>query len=103
MRAVGRSVLRKEGISKVTGQAVYTADMTFDNCLYGRTVRSTVPHARIKGVRFGPEVAWEQFVIVLPKDIPGKNGVTLIDSEQPYLADGEIRHIAEPLLLIAHS
>jgi len=102
MRAVGHSLHRKEGIPKVTGKAVYTADMKFDDCLYGRTVRSTVPSGRIKQIRFKESIPWNEFVVVLPADIPGKNGVTLIDAMQPYLAYREIRHIAEPLALIAH-
>jgi CO/xanthine dehydrogenase Mo-binding subunit len=103
MRVVGRSLYRKEGIPKVSGQAIYTADMKFDDCLYGRTVRSTVPHGRIRQIRFKDGVPWNDFVIVLPRDIPGKNVVTLIETDQPFLADHEIQHIAEPLALIAHS
>src|SRR5262245_14304722 len=102
MRAVGRSLYRKEGVPKVTGQSVYVADMRIDDCLYGRTIRSTVPHGLIKHIRFKPGISWDDFVIVRPEDIPGKNGVTLIDSEQPFLASREIQHVAEPLLLIAH-
>src|SRR5262249_54824066 len=99
---IGKSVLRKEGVSKVTGRAVYADDMSFDGCLYGRTVRSTVPHGVIKEIRFNPEFPWKEFTIVLPEDIPGKNCVTLIDTEQPFLAHREIQHLAEPLALIAH-
>src|SRR5262249_22059876 len=70
--------------------------------LYGRTIRSTVPRGLIRNVRFNNGIPWDEFVIVRPEDIPGKNGVTLIDTEQPFLASLEIRHIAEPVLLIAH-
>jgi CO/xanthine dehydrogenase Mo-binding subunit len=99
---IGTNVLRKEGIAKVTGRAIYADDMHFENCLYGRTVRSTVSHGIIKQIRFDPAFAWHEFTIVLPKDIPGKNAVTLIDTEQPYLAEKQIHHIAEPIALIAH-
>ncbi|MBI4471340.1 MAG: xanthine dehydrogenase family protein [Acidobacteria bacterium] len=103
MRAIGHNIVRKEGLAKVLGQAVYTADMEIDNCLYGRTVRSAVPHGRIRQIRFKEGIPWRDFVIVLPSDIPGKNGVTLIDSAQPFLAENEIHHIGEPLALIAHT
>ena len=102
MKAVGRSLHRIEGIPKVTGKSVYVADMRIAGALYGRTIRSTVPHGLIRDIRFNPGIPWNEFVIVRPEDIPGKNGVALIDSEQPFLASHEIRHIAEPLLLIAH-
>src|SRR5262249_53890928 len=100
---IGKSVHRKEGIPKVTGRAIYADDMRFDGCLYGRTVRSTVPHGTIKEIRFNPGFPWTEFTIVLPEDIPGKNGVTLIDSEQPFLVYREIQHLAEPIALIAHA
>jgi CO/xanthine dehydrogenase Mo-binding subunit len=102
LRIIGTSVLRKEGIPKVTGRAVYLDDLRIENCLYGRTVRSSVPHGIIKQIRFSPAFPWKDFVIVLPEDIPGLNGVTLIDAEQPFLASREIQHLAEPIALIAH-
>jgi len=101
-QTIGKSLPRKEGIGKVTGQAVYAGDIRLENCLYGRTVRSIVPRGRIKQIRFGGDIAWNEFTIVLPRDIPGKNAVLLIDSEQPFLAEHEIRHVAEPVALIAH-
>ena len=102
LRTIGKSVFRKEGIPKVTGQAAYVDDLRFENCLYGRTVRSATPHGVIKQIRFGPGIQWNEFTIVLPEDIPGINAVTLIDAEQPYLARHEIQHLAEPIALIAH-
>jgi CO/xanthine dehydrogenase Mo-binding subunit len=101
-RTIGKNVFRKEGIAKVTGQAAYVDDLRFENCLYGRTVRSMTPHGIIKQIRFGSGIRWSEFTIVLPEDIPGNNAVTLIDAEQPYLVRNEIQHIAEPIALIAH-
>ena len=49
--AVGRNVLRKEGVDKVTGAARYIDDITFPNLLYGRTIRSTIPSGDILDVR----------------------------------------------------
>ena len=56
LRTIGKSVFRKEGIPKVTGQAAYVDDLRFENCLYGRTVRSATPHGVIKQIRFGPGI-----------------------------------------------
>ena len=49
---VGRAVPRKEGRSKVTGQARYVDDLTMPGMLHGVTVRSPVPRGRIRGIRF---------------------------------------------------
>jgi CO/xanthine dehydrogenase Mo-binding subunit len=102
LQTIGKSVFRKEGIPKVTGQAIYADDLRVENCLYGRTVRSTVAHGIIKQIQFAREFPWNEFTIVLPEDIPGKNAVTLIDTLQPFLAGREIQHQAEAVALIAH-
>jgi CO/xanthine dehydrogenase Mo-binding subunit len=99
---VGVSVPRKEGRDKVTGQAQYVDDMVLPNMLYGATVRSEIPRGRIKQITFGPGIAWEDFVMVSAKDIPGKNCVALIADDQPCLAEEYINHPEEPILLLAH-
>jgi len=100
-RSVGRNVLRKEGVEKVTGAARYIDDLTFPNLLYGRTIRSTIPSGRIVDIRLDLKAAG--FTVVDYRDVPGKNVVALIDDDQPSLADRDIRHVAEPILLIAHA
>jgi CO/xanthine dehydrogenase Mo-binding subunit len=102
-RIVGVSVPRKEGRDKVTGQAQYVDDMALPNMLYGATVRSAVPRGKIKRIAFGAGIAWEEFVVVSAKEIPGKNCVALIVDDQPCLADGCVNHPEEPILLLAHA
>ncbi len=100
MNAVGESVPRKEGLSKATGEAKYADDLSFPDMLYGRTIRSTVARGRITSVSLDFDQAG--FTVVDHHDIPGKNFIALIDTDQPCLAETEVRHIAEPILLIAH-
>jgi CO/xanthine dehydrogenase Mo-binding subunit len=102
-RSVGVSVPRKEGRDKVTGLAQYVDDMTLPGMLYGATVRSTIPRGKIKEINFGPGIAWDEFVIVSAKDIPGKNCIALIVDDQPCLVDETVNHPEEPILLLAHS
>lgn len=101
-RIVGVSVPRKEGRDKVTGQAQYVDDMTLPNMLYGATVRSQIPRGKIRKITFGPGIAWNEFVVVTAKDIPGKNVIALLVDDQPCLADGLVNHPEEPILLLAH-
>jgi len=100
---VGASVPRKEGRDKVTGQARYVDDMVLPGMLYGATVRSRFPRGKIKKFTFGPGIPWNEFVVVSPEDIPGKNCIALLDEDQPCLADGIANHPEEPLLLLAHA
>jgi CO/xanthine dehydrogenase Mo-binding subunit len=101
-RIIGVSVPRKEGRDKITGQAQYIDDMTVPNMLYGATVRSQIPRGTIKTITFGPGIAWDDFVIVSAKDIPGKNRIAMIADDQPCLVEEMINHPEEPILLLAH-
>jgi CO/xanthine dehydrogenase Mo-binding subunit len=100
---VGASVPRKEGWDKVTGAARYVDDMVLPGMLYGATVRSTIARGKIKKITFAPGVAWNEYVIVTAKDIPGKNCIALILDDQPCLASGTVNHPEEPILLLAHA
>ena len=102
MSLVGKSVPRKEGRKKVTGQALYVDDLTFPEMLHGVTVRSSVARGRIKNISFEGEIPWDQFITVTAKDIPGENYVALILNDQPYLAEKVVNHPEEPILLLAH-
>jgi CO/xanthine dehydrogenase Mo-binding subunit len=44
---VGQSVRRVDGIPKVKGQFEYASDLHRDGMLFGATLRSPHPHARI--------------------------------------------------------
>ncbi len=99
---IGTSVSRLEGRDKVTGHARYVDDMVLPGMLYGATVRSRIPRGKIKKFTFGPEIHWNEFAMVTPADIPGKNCIALMEDDQPCLADGTVNHPEEPLLLLAH-
>src|SRR5437870_6401152 len=99
---IGKSVPRKEGRKKVTGQALYVDDLTFPEMLYGATVRSPVARGRIREISFEGDIPWDEFTIVNAKDIPGENYIALILNDQPYLADEIVNHPEEPIVLLAH-
>jgi CO/xanthine dehydrogenase Mo-binding subunit len=99
MTSVGTNPARKDGRDKVAGRAKYVDDLRFPGMLHGRTIRSTIPRGRITSMRI-EEVPG--LVVVDHKDIPGVNIVTLIEDDQPCLAEGEVRHATEPIVLLAH-
>ena len=100
---VGASVPRKEGWDKITGAARYVDDMVLPGMLYGATVRSNIARGKIRKISFDPSIAWDQFVLVTAKDIPGKNCISLILDDQPCLASDSVNHPEEPILLLAHT
>jgi CO/xanthine dehydrogenase Mo-binding subunit len=99
--AVGRNVPRKEGLDKVTGKARYVDDLAFPGMLHGRTIRSSVPRGEIANIRL--DFDRSDFTVADFRDVPGQNAVALIELDQPCLAEREIRHFAEPILLVAHT
>jgi len=100
MPSVGTNVPRKDAIEKVTGTAKYVDDLVFPGMLHARTIRSTIARGRIRDLRF--EFDRAGFTIVDHRDITGRNVVALIEDDQPLLAEREIRHVAEPVALLAH-
>ncbi|MEP7002324.1 MAG: molybdopterin cofactor-binding domain-containing protein, partial [bacterium] len=102
MPAVGTSVARKDGIGKATGTTKYADDLSFPGMLHGRTIRSTIPRGRVTNIRYDFDTTG--FTIVDYRDIPanGRNIVALIEDDQPFLVETEVRHFAEPIVLLAH-
>jgi CO/xanthine dehydrogenase Mo-binding subunit len=100
VRVVGRSVPRREGLDKARGEARYVDDLRLPGMLHGRTVRTTIAHGEIASVH----LAFDRkgFTVVDHRDIPGRNVVALIEDDQPYLVEREVRHAEEPVLLLAH-
>jgi CO/xanthine dehydrogenase Mo-binding subunit len=101
VRTVGRNVRRKDADAKVTGVARYVDDLSFPGMLYGRTIRSTIPRGTLNAIRL--DFDRDGFTIVDYRDIRGRNLVALIEDDQPCLAEHEVYHVAEPILLLAHA
>jgi CO/xanthine dehydrogenase Mo-binding subunit len=102
MPAVGAAVPRKEARAKLLGEARYVDDVRLAGMLHGVTVRSRVARGRVRGVRFGEGVPWDEIVVVTAKDVPGQNVIHLILDDQPALAAGVVNHPEEPVVLLAH-
>ena len=94
---------RVEGLSKLTGRELYVDDLPLNGFLWGATVRSSSPRGRIRRIRFGDSVDWSEITVVDHHDIPGTNAVFLIEDDQPVLAADRVRHLHEPVLLVAHA
>ncbi|HET7292455.1 MAG TPA: xanthine dehydrogenase family protein molybdopterin-binding subunit [Vicinamibacteria bacterium] len=102
MTAVGRNARRREGPEKLCGVAHYVDDTPLPGCLHGATLRTTIPRGRIVRIAFDPAFPWQECVIARAEDIAGLNRVALIEADQPLLVEREVRHAAEPILLVAH-
>ena len=96
------AIKRREGLAKLSGRERYVDDLPLSDFLWGGTVRSPAARGRITEIRFPDWLDRSEYVVVDHRDIPGRNSLYLKEHDQPALAPGVVRHVHEPVLLIAH-
>jgi CO/xanthine dehydrogenase Mo-binding subunit len=94
-------VPRPEGPDKVRGRARYVADLDVPGAWVGGVVRSDVARGRLRGVERAPGFAWSEVVVLTALELPADNVVAMIADDQPILASDEVRHVGEPVALVA--
>jgi xanthine dehydrogenase D subunit len=99
---IGDSPLRPDGTLKVTGEFAYASDLWHDDMVWGVTLRSPHPHARIVSIDIGAALAVPGVTAVLTADdVPGENSVGLEHQDTPVLAGDVVRYQGEPVALVA--
>ncbi len=99
---VGQPIPRVDAFDKVTGKALYAGDIVFPEMLHIKALRSARPHARILGIHTGKAEACPGVVGVFThRNIPGTNRIGPRDKDQPLLCDDKVRHIGDPLAIVA--
>jgi CO/xanthine dehydrogenase Mo-binding subunit len=99
---IGESVLRADGTPKVKGQFAYASDLGADRMLWGATLRSPHPSARIASIDITRALTLSGVHAVLTHaDVPGKATYGMEISDQPVLADDRVRHQGEPIAIVA--
>ena len=81
------------------GRSDFVSDIYIKGMLYGATVRSPYPHARL--VSMDATDLPENVSVVTARDIPGANTLSINDESMPILAADECRYIGEPVALLA--
>ncbi len=99
---IGAGIPRPDAVDKVRGEARFVDDLAFSGMLFGKVIRSAVPHARIRKLDLTKVVDHPQVVCTVTADeIPGRNVVHVIYDDQPALAKEIVRYVGEPIALIA--
>jgi xanthine dehydrogenase D subunit len=99
---VGTSARRPDATPKVTGQFGYGSDLWMDGMIWGVTLRSPHPYARIRSIGIAGALATSGVYAVLTHaDVPGQNFCGLELADQPVLAEGVVRYQGEPVALVA--
>ena len=101
---VGTSPRRPDGTPKVKGEFAYSSDMWMDGMIWGVTLRSPHPHARIRSIDTARALATPGVHAVLTHtDVPGSKFYGLEIVDQPVLAVDTVRYHGEPVALVAAS
>ncbi len=99
---VGEDVRRIDGVPKAKGVFAYGSDLWAEGMLWGHTLRSPHPHARIRSVDLSRAVSSPGVHAVLTADdIPGKKTFGLEFADQPVLATDVVRYVGEPVVIVA--
>ncbi|MCY7298365.1 MAG: molybdopterin-dependent oxidoreductase, partial [Ilumatobacteraceae bacterium] len=99
---LGDSIARPDGVPKVQGTFAFSGDLSADGFLWGATLRSPHPHARI--VSIDVSGAWKISgveAVITAADVPGKPTYGLISQDQPVFAADVVRFVGEPIAAVA--
>jgi len=117
-QAVGHPLPRPDARAKVTGEAVFAADLypstalrrgsgqgsghRFEKMLHGKVLRSRYPHARVLRVEASKAKALPGVVAVLTADdVPGARNHGLLRNDWPVLAYDKVRYMGDAVALVA--
>ena len=95
-------VARPDGIAKVQGSFELSSDLSADGCLWGATLRSPHPYARIVSIDLS--AAWRidgVETVITAADVPGSMNYGLIAHDQPVFAAEVVRYVGEPVAAVA--
>ncbi|MFA7467300.1 MAG: xanthine dehydrogenase family protein molybdopterin-binding subunit, partial [Desulfotomaculaceae bacterium] len=98
-RYIGKSTPRKDALDIVTGKTKFINDLTVPNMLYGKVLRSPLPHALIKSIDTAEA-----------KRLPGVKAVLTYQDIPDWMAgfplhvrvlDSKVRYVGDAVALVA--
>lgn len=108
MKAVNQSVMKKDAVSLVTGQPVYTEDIAPKDCLIVKALRSPHAHAIVKSVKTDAAMKVPGIVCIVTADDVPHTRFTIAGQTYPELSpydklilDKHIRYVGDPVALVA--
>ncbi len=109
-RVAGQRLPRIDGIGKVVGKHVYAADFALPGMLFGRVLRSRLPHARIKRIDVAPAQALPGVrAVITAGDIPATHygqaikDMTVFATERVLFAGHAVAAVAADTLEAAEA
>ena len=98
---VGTPVASEGGLDKVLGQTMYAADIVLPDMIWGKVLRSPLPHARVLAIDTSrAEKVPGVRAVITGADTAGMRVGRLI-YDVPLLADGKVRFVGERVAAVA--
>lgn len=100
---IGKDMPRVDSLAKVTGEALFTADLVLPRMLVGKILRSPHPHARILNIDTAQALALPGVkAVVTDEDTLGRKwGVFRYTQDQEFLPTDKVRFIGEEVAAVA--
>jgi len=99
---VGKPNRKVDGLSKATGEAVYTDDIQLPGMLHAKTLRSPHAHAKIKSIDASKALALSGVhAVITGRDLPERYGVIPWTQDETALAVDKVRFVGDPVAAVA--
>src|SRR5438105_548698 len=103
---IGKSVRRVDYQTKVTGKALYLADMNVPGMCHGKILRSPLPHARVKKIDTSKALKVAGVMAIITRDdILHDEGIEPyygpVFKDQTIVVMEKVRHVGDPVAAVA--
>src|SRR3990172_4353592 len=101
MRVIGKARRRVDGRAKVTGRTTFADDIVLPRMLYGKLLRSSLPHARIVAIdTSAAETAPGVKLVLTGAHLPHAYGIMPVSQDEHPLCVGKVRHVGDPVAAV---
>jgi CO/xanthine dehydrogenase Mo-binding subunit len=100
-RVIGTSVERVDGPEMLTGQALYGPDMKLPNMLWGKILRSPIPHGKVLRVDVEKAKKYPGVkAVICARDVPARRYGYAIEDEFIFAID-KVVYVGQPVAAVA--
>ena len=99
-RVIGTPVVRPDGAEMISGQAVYGPDVSQPGMLWGKILRSPLPHAKIRSIDVEKARRLPGVTVITAQDVPDRRYGYAIEDNRILAAD-KVRCVGEPVAAAA--
>ena len=99
---IGKRNRKVEGLAKVTGQAIYTDDISLPRMLHAKLLRSIHAHARIRSIDASAALAMPGIhAVITGKDLPEYFGIIPWTQDEQALCEEKARYVGDAIAAVA--